>query len=184
MLYEEAKWFKYAGINVGERTVSINFRYRKKHWENALLGQILIYDNAADVSAGINLEVENRVVKGHPFINSIDSNWASGLLGWVTNLYDLIAGSMFWLFTGNFITLTDILLDLGTVTFNILSALDKINLEKEMGKINEWNQSNLIFLDRTEYEPKGIWLFFKIDTARLDDLIDQLEEWARNLVAW
>jgi hypothetical protein len=53
-----------------------------------------------------------------------------------------------------------------------------------MGKINEWNQSNLIFLDRTEYDPKGIWLFFKIDTARLDDLIDQLEEWARNLLAW
>ncbi|MDP3837544.1 MAG: hypothetical protein Q8Q54_01335, partial [Methylococcales bacterium] len=63
-------------------------------------------------------------------------------------------------------------------------ATDNIKLnfiEKNLGKINIWNQSHVIFMDRIEYDSKGVWIFFKIDpdrlNAQLDDWIDELVDW-------
>jgi len=180
--YEEAKWFKFKGINVDKRQILIQFRFRKKHWEDALLGRILIYDNAADVNTGLNLEVENRQIKGHPFIHKVNADWASGIGGWATNFCDLMYGTLNWLFTGKFTTITDTILNVGAGFINQLSAFDQINLKEELAELNYLNQNGFIYLDKTEYDNKGVWLVFKLDYSRLDAFIGRLEAWNRGLL--
>ena len=75
------KWFKYKGIDVSRRQILIGFRYRYQKLEDRPLigGRFTVYDNAANVDVGVNLEVKNKQLDGNVNVRNVEADWARGV---------------------------------------------------------------------------------------------------------
>lgn len=167
------KWFKFQKIDSDSRQIVISFRYRYEKLEDKPLigGRFTVYDNAANVIVGLNLEVNrDRTIVGKNTIISIELDWASGILGYIQGIQDILIGSVSWLTNGNFVRLTDAVVSLTTEIANF-SFEDRLKITEPFSEINDLNQKGLIYLDKLDYDSEGLWLIFSIDLSRLPESI-------------
>ena len=170
------KWFKYEGIDVGSRQVLVGFRYRYQKLEDKLWGgRFTVYDNAANVTAGIRFNVINRQVQGDVAVRHVEADWASGILGLAQDLIDVMAGSIGLLTKGQFLRFTDVLAAAAPMLANHALA-DQLKIRAPFEQFNRWNEAGFIYLDRIDYQPDGIWLVAKLDLTRLIEFLPQLKD--------
>lgn len=172
---QNLKWFKYEGIDVGRREIKFYSRLRimkfeKKPWP--FRGTYTTYDNAWDISSGLNLEVHNRSIKGNIKIRDTNSDWPSGLGGIIISVIDAFSGSANWILTGNFNTLSDIVSDIIGVILNITDAG---NISSFLKEVDGLNKRGLLYLKRTDYESKGLWMWYTIDPNRTVEALQKIE---------
>lgn len=173
---QKLKNFKYEGIDVQGREIKFYSRLRiqkfeKKVWP--LSGTWCTYDNAWDVQSGLRLEVDNRQIKGNVTVRDTNSDWPSGIGGIFISVFDAAFGSLSWIFTGNFTTISDTIGAIGALIFN---ATDAGNITSFLAEVDNLNQRGLIYLSRTDYDPKGFWMWYAIDVGRIDEALQRIEE--------
>lgn len=170
------KWFKYKGIDVSRRQILIEFRYRYVKLEDrpVLGGRFTVYDNAANVNVGVNLEVKNKQLYGNAIVRKVEADWASGVLGIVYNAYDIMFGSLSFLSNGNFIRLSNLAEAVAPWIINA-STKDQRNLNLFFNDLNDLNSKGVIYLKRIDYDSKGVWYQFSIDESLLAQSASQLE---------
>jgi len=169
------KWFRFERIDVGRREIIFYSRLRimkftDKIW--LLSGTWCTYDNAWDVFSGLNLEVSNRSISGDVRVHNTVSDWPSGLGGVFISLFDAFTGSMNWVFSGKFTTISDVIGSIATLVFNLSDAG---NITGYLATLDDLNQRGLIYLDKTDYDPKGFWQWYKVDPSRLDEAIQKIQ---------
>lgn len=179
------KDFKLEGINVSARQIIVSGRYRyhkleKKPWG----GLYTVYDNAANVTVGLNLEVKkNREIVGRTFIREVDADWAGGIYGYVQSIFDALVGSVFKITSDRFIRLTDLVTAITPLVAN-LSLQDQLKITKPLTKVNEWNSKSLVYLNRVDYDSEGIWFKFKIEESKLRELLPELKTQLSQYESW
>jgi hypothetical protein len=173
---QKLKFFKYEGINVKGRELKFYSRLRIQNFTDKIwpgTGTWCTYDNSWDIQSGLSLEVVNRTIKGNVAIHDTNSDWPSGLGGIFFTAFDAAFGSLSWIFTGKFKTLSDIVGVVGGLIFNVT---DTGNITSFLGEIDNLNQRGLIYLNRTDYDPKGFWMWHAIDPGRIDEALQRIDE--------
>jgi hypothetical protein len=162
------KWFKYGGIDVAARQVLLKFRYRYQKLEDKPIigGRMTVFDNAADVTAGLRMTVADRQVAGQLEVHRIDADWAGGLLGMLQSLLDGMVGGVSFITTGKFTRLIDYMTMVAPMLVN-LALSEQLKLRAPFENFNRWNQEGYVYLDRIEYANNGLWLIAKLDVAKL-----------------
>ncbi|BAG04668.1 DUF1036 domain-containing protein [Microcystis aeruginosa] len=170
------KWFKYKGIDVSRRQILIGFRYRYQKLEDRPLigGRFTVYDNAANVDVGVNLEVKNKQLDGNVNVRNVEADWASGVLGLVQNTYEIMFGSLTFLVDGKFIRPSDFAAAVAPWVINA-STTDQRNLSRFFGDLNDLNSKGVIYLKRIDYDSQGVWYQFSIDESLLAQSASRLE---------
>ena len=176
---QKLKFFKYEGINVQAREIKFYSRLRIQKFTDKvwpLSGTWCTYDNAWDIQSGLRLEVEDRAIKGNVTIHDTNSDWPSGIGGIFFSVFDAAFGSLSWIFTGRFTTLSDIVGVLGALIFNVT---DSGNITSFLAEVDNLNQRGLIYLNRTDYDVKGFWMWYSIDLGRIDEALQRIDEQLR-----
>jgi uncharacterized membrane protein len=171
------KWFKYKGVDVSRRQILIGFRYRYHKLEDRPLigGRFTVYDNAANVDVGVNLEVKNKQLDGDVSVRNIEADWASGIYGYAQNLFlDIPVGLATFIAKGKFIRLSDFAAEVAPSVINA-STTDQRNLSRFFGDLNDLNSKGVIYLKRIDYDSQGVWYQFSIDESLLAQSVSRLE---------
>lgn len=169
------KWFKYQGIDVSQRQVLIGLRYRYEKLEDKPWGgRWTVYDNAADVQLGVNLEVNNKRLDGDVIVRRVQADWASGILGVVQNTIEIMFGTLTFLMDGKFIRPSDFASAVAPWVVNA-STVDQRNLGRFFGELNDLNNRGVIYLKRIDYDSQGIWYQFSIDESLLAQSSSKVE---------
>jgi hypothetical protein len=171
------KWFKYKGIDVSRRQILVGFRYRYEKLEDRpwpLKGRFTVYDNAANVDVGVNLEVKNKQLDGNVYVRHVESDWASGVLGLAQNTYEIMFGTLTFLADGKFIRPSDFAATVAPGVINA-STTDRRNLSRFFGELNDLNSKGVIYLKRIDYDSQGVWYQFSIDESILAQSASRLE---------
>lgn len=173
-----AKWFKYRGIDVPGKQVLVGFRYRYEKLENRpwpLSGRFTVYDNAADVEAGLNLFVRDKKIDGDVRVRNVVADWASGLYGYAQSLFlDIPVGLATFIAEGKFIRLSDFGAAIAPLVINS-STVDQRNLGRFFGELNELNSRGVIYLKQIDYDSQGVWYKFSVDESLLAQSASKLE---------
>lgn len=172
---QNLKWFRFEGIDVSRREIKFYSRLRimkftDKVWP--LSGTWTVFDNAWDVHAGLNLEVQGREIKADVHIHEILSDWPDGLAGIFLTAFDAFVGSISWLLTGKFATISDAVMAIGASIFNLNDAG---NISSYLKEVDNLNQRGLIFLQKTDYDNKGFWTWYTIDPSKLGEVLPRIE---------
>lgn len=168
------KWFSYRGIDVKTRQILFQCRLRVMHFEDKPWsfikdsGTWTIYDNAWDVKAGLNLEVDNRRIRGNVIVCDVQSDWPSGLGGIFLSCFDAIIGVNSWLLSGSFSTLSDLIGQIGGDKFN-RSGLGSI--DKFLNQLNDLNNKHLIYLSHLDYQSEGVWLWLNVEQYAINQVL-------------
>ena len=173
---QKLKFFKYEGTDVQRREIKFYSRlriqkYTDKVWP--LSGTWCTYDNAWDIQSGLRLEVDNRKINGNVTIHDTNSDWPSGIGGIFISVFDAAFGSLSWIFTGKFATLSDMIGTIGALIFNVTESG---NITSFLAEVDNLTQRSLIYLNRTDYDPKGFWMWYAIDPGRTDEALQRIKD--------
>ncbi len=171
------KWFKYEGIAPGTREINFSCRLRimkftDKIWPGR--GTWCTYDNAWDVRAGLNLEVQDRKIRGNVRVKDTNSDWPSGLGGIFISAIDAISGLGSWMLGGDFYTLSDFIGRMAGAWFN---SSEYSSINGLLSELNELNNRHLIYLSRVEYESQWVGYWFQAEGRSIDEVLSRLKNY-------
>jgi hypothetical protein len=170
------KNFKFNKVEVGRRELLVDARIRYEKLEDKpwpFKGRYTTFDDAADITLGANFEVENRQLKSGTYVRRFEPGWASGPLGFIFNIFDAAVGVIGWVADDDFVRISDGAGNL-TSTYVNLAQPQKELVNSLFTEVNDWNSKGLVYLNRTDYDPDGIWLLFKADLNQAQQLWKKL----------
>lgn len=171
------KWFRFNEIDVRQRQIVFYSRLRIMKFTNKpwpLSGTWCVYDNAWDVVSGLNLEVKNKSISGNVHVRDAQSDWPGGLGGIFLSIFDAFTGSTSWILTGEFSTISDVVTQIGALALNISNVGD---ITKYLSIIDNFNHRSLIYLNRTDYDRRGFWQWYKVESAHLDEVLQKVKSY-------
>ena len=94
-----------------------------------------------------------------------ESDWAGGILGWLTNIYDGLFMTLGFIVTGGPVAKLS-----EALVFVAANALVDIvtyrgDIDQAFAELNALNDNDVLFLDDVRFDDKGIWHVFKYDVS-------------------
>jgi hypothetical protein len=179
--YEEIKWFQFLHIEPNKKEMVIKFRFHKKQWESSFLNKVLIYSKTAWIKAGIHFEVKNNSIVANAYAREEMQESLSNEFNWFVDVVDQVQLTLTSIFES--IVNADESTLLATVEgiYNFLTISDITNLSQLLSKFHQWHYSYLISANNFVYHRERLWIYFKIDENKINEFIDEIQEWVTNL---
>lgn len=170
----DAKNFRFLGLSPPVKEVKIGFEYRVRKYERNPFGggTYQIFGQSWDVEVASKYYVEDKKVKAQVAVTKADSDWASGILGWLANIYEGLFMVLGFIVTGGPVAKLSDALVLVAANTVVGIATYRGDIDQTFAELNSLNDNDVLYLVDVRFDDKGIWHTFKYDVSNYDQVVD------------